>query len=72
MPTATAKNAKTAACQPKLGPGKTADLPGRCRVRTVCFGEAPASALRLRRLRINGAVTPTLCCEACAEGLEAA
>lgn len=71
MTVKTAQAAKSAACQPKVGGTKNADAPARCRLGTVCGGDAPARDLTIRRIRRDGAVMPTLCCPACAEGVEA-
>lgn len=62
------KTAKTtASCQPKLRSSKT-EPQTRCRLATVCFGDATGEQLRLRRVRLpGGTIAPTLCCEPCAD-----
>ncbi|MEU3452144.1 hypothetical protein ABZ671_00675 [Micromonospora sp. NPDC006766] len=58
--------AKTAAHKPQTG-GKTGELPGRCRIGTACYGDAPPEALRLRRVPRDGVIMLILCCAECTE-----
>ncbi len=61
-------------CKPSVGPSAKNKVKGtpvqipRCRLAVVC--NATPRDLAIRRIRVEGAVMPTLCCPACAAGRE--